>query len=86
MLSAVEHMPVLGEPLSSHAGGWLHSIELNNFKSYGGRRVIGPFSKFSAVIGPNGAGTPIAPRALGVRVLKFLLRSPFAPSAQANPT
>jgi structural maintenance of chromosome 4 len=30
---------------------------LENFKSYGGERVIGPFHKsFSAVVGPNGSG------------------------------
>ncbi|CAO3598210.1 unnamed protein product [Absidia cylindrospora] len=30
---------------------------LNNFKSYAGRQVIGPFHKsFSAVVGPNGSG------------------------------
>ena len=39
-----------------HQGGRLHSIELTNFKSYGGRRVIGPLGDFSAIIGPNGAG------------------------------
>ncbi|KAF7724063.1 hypothetical protein EC973_001396 [Apophysomyces ossiformis] len=30
---------------------------LNNFKSYAGRQVIGPFHKsFSAIVGPNGSG------------------------------
>ena len=38
------------------SGGRLHSIELYNFKSYGGKRVIGPFKKFTSIIGPNGAG------------------------------
>ena len=41
---------------SGPTGGRIHSIELFNFKSYGGRRVIGPFGEFTAVIGPNGAG------------------------------
>jgi hypothetical protein len=31
-------------------------LELENFKSYKGRQTIGPFTRFSAVIGPNGAG------------------------------
>ncbi|GKY92407.1 hypothetical protein MPSEU_000211300 [Mayamaea pseudoterrestris] len=32
-------------------------LELLNFKSYGGKQVIGPFHKcFSAIIGPNGSG------------------------------
>ena len=36
--------------------GRIHSLEMNNFKSYGGKRTIGPFGSFTAVIGPNGAG------------------------------
>jgi structural maintenance of chromosome 1 len=32
------------------------SIELQNFKSYGGKQVIGPFKDFTSVIGPNGSG------------------------------
>ena len=31
-------------------------VDVVNFKSYGGRRTIGPFVNFTAVIGPNGAG------------------------------
>jgi structural maintenance of chromosome 1 len=34
----------------------LISIELNNFKSFLGKHVIGPFSDMSAIIGPNGGG------------------------------
>jgi len=35
----------------------LTHIELENFKSYYGRRVIGPFHKrFSSIVGPNGSG------------------------------
>lgn len=37
-------------------GGRLDRLELENFKSYAGRRVIGPFADFTAIIGPNGAG------------------------------
>lgn len=36
--------------------GRLRTIELENFKSYAGHQVIGPFKSFQAVIGPNGAG------------------------------
>jgi len=36
--------------------GKLSRLELDNFKSYKGHQIIGPFEKFSAVIGPNGAG------------------------------
>lgn len=31
-------------------------LELENFKSYKGHQVIGPFVDFSCIIGPNGAG------------------------------
>ncbi|KAA1069968.1 Structural maintenance of chromosomes protein 1 [Puccinia graminis f. sp. tritici] len=34
----------------------LHSVEVDNFKSYKGVQTIGPFKHFTAVIGPNGAG------------------------------
>ena len=36
--------------------GSLDRLELENFKSYKGHQVIGPFRKFTAIIGPNGAG------------------------------
>lgn len=36
--------------------GYLDRIELNNFKSYGGKTVVGPLRRFTAVIGPNGSG------------------------------
>ncbi|KAI8074436.1 RecF/RecN/SMC [Gongronella butleri] len=31
-------------------------IELDNFKSYKGRHVIGPFNDFTCIMGPNGSG------------------------------
>ena len=34
----------------------LHSLEIENFKSYMGRVTIGPFGKFTSIIGPNGSG------------------------------
>lgn len=36
--------------------GRLVKLELENFKSYKGHQVIGPFHNFSCIIGPNGAG------------------------------
>lgn len=36
--------------------GRLDRLELENFKSYKGQQTIGPFSNFSAIMGPNGAG------------------------------
>ncbi|XP_024965510.1 structural maintenance of chromosomes protein 1 [Cynara cardunculus var. scolymus] len=36
--------------------GKIHRIELENFKSYKGHQIIGPFYDFTAIIGPNGSG------------------------------
>ena len=36
--------------------GFLKSLELENFKSYKGRQMIGPLKPFTAIIGPNGTG------------------------------
>jgi structural maintenance of chromosome 1 len=36
--------------------GRLDHLELFNFKSYGGRVVVGPFKDFTAIIGTNGSG------------------------------
>lgn len=36
--------------------GKILRLELENFKSYKGHQIIGPFYDFTAVIGPNGAG------------------------------
>ncbi|KAG1472974.1 hypothetical protein G6F56_001225 [Rhizopus delemar] len=36
--------------------GKLIRIEVENFKSYKGAQVIGPFHQFTSVIGPNGSG------------------------------
>ncbi|KAF3556335.1 hypothetical protein F2Q69_00015279 [Brassica cretica] len=31
-------------------------LEMENFKSYKGHQLVGPFKDFTAIIGPNGAG------------------------------
>jgi structural maintenance of chromosome 1 len=36
--------------------GRLQRLELENFKSYFGKQVVGPFDNFTCIIGPNGAG------------------------------
>ena len=36
--------------------GYLDRLEIENFKSYKGKHVIGPFKRFTAIIGPNGCG------------------------------
>ncbi|KAG2393409.1 hypothetical protein C9374_006940 [Naegleria lovaniensis] len=36
--------------------GQIVRIEVENFKSYKGRQIIGPFNDFTCVIGPNGSG------------------------------
>jgi structural maintenance of chromosome 1 len=46
-------MPGVEQP--SHSGRILH-IEVENFKSYKGHQLIGPFRDFTAVVGPNGSG------------------------------
>ncbi|CAK9221365.1 unnamed protein product [Sphagnum jensenii] len=38
------------------APGRIERLEVENFKSYKGHQVIGPFKGFTAIIGPNGAG------------------------------
>lgn len=38
--------------------GHIEYLEVHNFKSYKGTHQIGPFKNFTAIIGPNGAGTP----------------------------
>ncbi|XP_022898289.1 structural maintenance of chromosomes protein 1 [Olea europaea var. sylvestris] len=43
-------MPAIPSP------GKILRLELENFKSYKGHQVIGPFYDFTAIIGPNGAG------------------------------
>lgn len=41
--------------------GRLHTLELENFKSYKGKQIIGPFKQFTAIIGPNGSGEMFVP-------------------------
>ncbi len=41
---------------ASVTSGRLERIELENFKSYGGKVLVGPFKGFNAVIGTNGSG------------------------------
>lgn len=36
--------------------GRIERLEIENFKSYKGHQVVGPFKNFTAIIGPNGAG------------------------------
>ncbi|CAJ0939944.1 unnamed protein product [Ranitomeya imitator] len=38
------------------AMGFLHLLVLEDFKSWRGRRIIGPFKRFNCIIGPNGSG------------------------------
>ena len=36
--------------------GRLKHLELENFKSYSGIQIVGPFDDFTCIIGPNGSG------------------------------
>lgn len=49
-------MSEAAEGTSKSRSGFLERIELDNFKSYGGSVVVGPFKGFNAVIGTNGSG------------------------------
>lgn len=42
--------------------GRVDRLEICNFKSYGGKTVLGPFLDFTAVVGPNGAGAGHTPK------------------------
>lgn len=43
--------------MPSVANSWrIERLEIENFKSYKGHQVVGPFKNFTAIIGPNGAG------------------------------
>lgn len=42
--------------LDSAHQGRIVQIEVDNFKSYRGRQIIGPFYDFTAVVGANGSG------------------------------
>ncbi|KAI4340179.1 hypothetical protein MLD38_025042 [Melastoma candidum] len=49
-------MPSVGGGGAAASSGKIHRLEVENFKSYRGHQVIGPFHDFTAIIGPNGAG------------------------------
>lgn len=59
---------------------FLKFIEMENFKSYRSKIVIGPLQRFTAIIGPNGSGKQFS-TPLG-HFFIFILHSTF----QANPT
>ena len=44
------------EPSYKYVPASIETLEIENFKSYKGHQVIGPFGDFTAVIGPNGSG------------------------------
>jgi hypothetical protein len=66
-LSTSADMPSSSPGPSAPPPGKMIAVEFKNFKSYGGRVVIGPFGDFSAVIGPNGAGECSSPRCWKLR-------------------
>ena len=44
------------QPPFEQSRGRIDRLELFNFKSYGGKTILGPMVDFTAVVGPNGAG------------------------------
>ncbi|KAJ2170661.1 Structural maintenance of chromosomes protein 4, partial [Coemansia sp. RSA 551] len=54
---ATSALPISGGVEPSKPRLVITQMVLENFKSYAGRQVIGPFHKsFSAIVGPNGSG------------------------------
>jgi structural maintenance of chromosome 1 len=53
-------------------------IEVENFKSYKGHQIIGPFKKFTAIIGPNGSGMLYL--SLSYQMVPLLKRNKIHPS------
>ncbi|KAG7221093.1 hypothetical protein INR49_017534, partial [Caranx melampygus] len=45
--------------------GYLRQIDIENFKSWRGKKVIGPFMRFNCIIGTNGSGKSNVMDALG---------------------
>eukprot|EP00754_Rhynchopus_humris_P037927 Rhum_TRINITY_DN20631_c0_g1::Rhum_TRINITY_DN20631_c0_g1_i1::g.171651::m.171651/K06636/SMC1; structural maintenance of chromosome 1 len=41
---------------SSGTRGYIEAIEVENFKSYQGKHLIGPLRDFTCIVGPNGSG------------------------------
>ena len=48
--------PTPTQAATAAPSGRVHSLVIDNFKSYGGQQVIGPFKDFTTIIGPNGSG------------------------------
>ena len=61
--------------------GRLKQLEVENFKSYKGKQVIGPFSNFTAVIGPTGAGTACTRRPRAKAAHRLTAATPARPRA-----
>ena len=47
--------PTQTQPTQAPSGR-VHELVIDNFKSYRGKEVIGPFKDFTTIIGPNGSG------------------------------
>ena len=51
----------------------LYGLEVAWFKSYAGVQAIGPFTRFTALIGPNGAGRLLVPCCRERRLQRLLI-------------
>jgi hypothetical protein len=96
-----EVLPALSSParedaaeVVSAAMGHLELLLVENFKSWRGRQVIGPFRRFTCIIGPNGSGNPRLGRdsdastaggALGLRRRRVPCGLVLASSSQRDP-
>lgn len=73
----------MAKPLTAEeiTRGRVDRLEICNFKSYGGKTVLGPFLDFTAVVGPNGAGTgDRTPTPSRVAIPKPVPMAAFAPA------
>jgi hypothetical protein len=57
LLSPSYHSSSCAPKKKKNTMGRIRCLEVENFKSYAGKQVIGPFNDFTAIIGPNGAGS-----------------------------
>jgi hypothetical protein len=66
--------------------GHIDRLEVENFKSYKGIQTIGPFHRFTAIIGPNGAGMHgfLGHRCTDFKSLAFPLRGILFPLFTSN--
>lgn len=65
--------------------GYLKQLDVENFKSWRGKQVIGPFKRFNCIIGTNGSGKyRTAASGLGLRLMIAKVHSSAKLSLESN--